>query len=352
MRLHIDGIIFSLQRYGGISVYFRELLQRMPADQAVLTLEAPTQQSDLTEGLCNVRTLTRQSRPLERVRPCRTPDRQAVDVFHSTYYRRPRHASQTSVVTVHDFVHEHYVPGPKGRLRRWLINSAVRQAEHIICISQATRDDLMRFAPVRADQKISVIHNGVADGFAPLEPQGLADKASAEPPFMLFVGQRGGYKNFGLALAALAHLPDVHLHCVGGGAFSEAEFDGISAETRSRVRHAGFVDDSTLNRLYNRALCLIYPSAYEGFGIPVLEAMRAGCPVVCIDCRAVVEVGGEALSISDDPKDPAALARAVLRVAGGEGRAQLRKLGLARSHLFSWDRCAQETFAVYQSLLR
>lgn len=349
MRLHIDGIIFSLQRYGGISVYFRELLRRMPSGQTVLTLETPLQQEDVVTAARNAHTVTRSARRLERIRHCRAPGSGAIDVFHSSYYRPPQNERQASVVTVHDFVHERFVPGPKGRMRRWLINRAIRQAQHIICISEATRDDLMAFLPMRADQQISVIHNGVADSFHPLE---LEESSAGAPPFLLFVGQRGGYKNFALTLAALAYLPDVHLHCVGGGPFSAAEFDGVPESIRARVRHLGFVNDPALNALYNRAQCLVYPSAYEGFGIPVLEAMRAGCPVVSLDCRAVVEVGGDALCVSDDAQDPAALARAVIRASGTVERARLRELGLTRSQQFSWDRCAQETQRVYETLHR
>lgn len=349
MRLHIDGIIFSLQRYGGISVYFRELLRRLPSGQVTLTLETPLQQEDMAALHARTQTLVRPARRLERVRTCRPPGDTAVDVFHSSYYRPPRQAGQASVVTVHDFVHERYVPGPKGKMRRWLINRAIQQAQHIICISEATRADLMSFVPLRSGQQVSVIHNGVGDVFRPLDPQ---EASASEPPFLLFVGQRGGYKNFSLTLSALARLPEMQLYCVGGGPFADSEFTGIPESVRSRVRHLGFVDDPALNSLYNRAQCLVYPSAYEGFGIPVLEAMRAGCPVVSLDCRAVVEVGGGALCVAQDHRDPAALAQAVIRASGPAERARLRELGLTRSQQFSWDRCAQETQAVYRRLHR
>jgi mannosyltransferase len=87
-------------------------------------------------------------------------------------------------------------------------------------------------------------------------------------------------------------LPDFELHCVGGGPLQPSELAGIPDSVIRRVRHVGFVDDETLNELYNQAVCLLYPSSYEGFGIPVVEAMRAGCPVVSVACKAVMEVGG------------------------------------------------------------
>jgi mannosyltransferase len=116
------------------------------------------------------------------------------------------------------------------------------------------------------------------------------------------------------------------------------------------VRYLGFVRDEQLNELYNSAFCLLYPSSYEGFGIPVLEAMRSGCPVVSIDSKAVVEIGGTALCVSEHVSDPAALAQAVLRLEDNEERKRIRALGLSRSLQFSWDKCFAQTLAVYRSL--
>ena len=352
MHLHLDGIIFSLQRHGGITVYFRELLRRFTAaDQATLTVESPLQQAATAESFPGVSYVDRPGRRLERMRRCRDAtgnEHSRADVFHSSYYRRPAVNGVPTVVTVHDFVAHRFLNGPRGQMRRWLMNSAIAQARHVICISESTRQDLMEFVAVRADQRVSVIHNGVSDLFCPLADDGAL--ASQDRPFALFVGQRGGYKNFSLALRALEHLPELMLHCVGGGALLPAELAGVSEGTRARVRHLGFVDDARLNMLYNQAHCLIYPSAYEGFGIPVLEAMRAGCPVVSVNCKAVMEVGGPALSVSEDPHDPVALARAVERLHDRGTRTMLRDLGLNRSKQFSWDRCFKQTMATYHNL--
>jgi mannosyltransferase len=346
MRLHIDGIIFSLQQYGGITVYFRELLSRFRHEhQTTLTLEAPCQQGIDSTLFPSVRCVERAARWQERLRPARVAGN-GESVFHSSYYRRPERCSIATVVTVHDFVYQRFVRGPRGWARRWLMNSAIEQAQHIICISEATRQDLLEFVPMRSDQRVSVIHNGVSDVFRLLDVR----QEMGSRPYILFIGQRGGYKNFDLALRALSLLPDLELHCVGGGPLRGEELAGLDQATLGRVRHLGFVSDEQLNELYNAAFCLLYPSSYEGFGIPVLEAMRAGCPVVSIDSKAVVEVGGSALCVSEHPSDPEALAQAVLRLDDNEERKRLRAIGLSRSQQFSWDQCFEQTLAVYRGL--
>jgi len=352
MRVQIDGIIFSLQKHGGITTYFREMLRRYRPEHGVcLTLDQPIQQVFSEADLPAVERVDRKSRRLERMRCARSPIGQHFDIYHSTYYRRPVDAMIPSVVTVHDFVYQRFVRG----LRKWRhqlhMVGAIQQAQHIICISEATRQDLVEFVPIRPEQQVSVIYHGVSDFFYPLDNLGLPTPIESNRPFMLFVGQRGGYKNFSLALSALSLLPDFELHCVGGGPLSSEELSAVPASTKNRVRHLGFVDDTRLNHLYNQALCLLYLSLYEGFGIPVLEAMRAGCPVVCVDCKAVIEIGGEALCVSDDASDPASLAKAVMVTTEPQTRAKMQGLGLERAQQFSWDRCFDQTIAIYRSLL-
>ncbi len=351
MRVHIDGIIFSLQKHGGITTYFRELFRRFKPEHGVcLTLEQPAQQTFSNADALAVQRLERPGRLLERMRRARPASDQRFDVYHSTYYRRPIDASQPSIVTVHDFVYQRFVRGQKKWRHQWQMVGAIRQAQHIICISEATRQDLLEFVPIRASQQISVIHHGAPECFHPLQDEELAP-TKGNCPFILFVGQRAGYKNFSLALSALSLLPDFELHCVGGGPLSEEELASVPSTTRDRVRHLGFVDDARLNLLYNQAECLLYPSLYEGFGIPVLEAMRAGCPVVCIDCKAVIEIGGAALCVSEDARDPTSLAKAVMATTDPQIRAKLQGLGLERCQQFSWDRCFDQTLAAYRSLL-
>lgn len=342
MSISIDGIIFSLQRHGGISVYFRELLKHLATRQEAvdLTLELPLIQSAPDS---NATTLQREARRLERYRRARVSER--ASVFHSSYYRRPERKDLPTVVTVHDFIYERFRSGPARWVHVAQKHAAIRSAQAVICISESTRQDMLEWVGETPGQQVHVIHNGVSPDFRPLE-SGSRDAGGR--PFALFVGERGGYKNFALALQALQLAPDLELHCVGGGAIRPEELAGIAAATAARVRHLGYVTDEALNASYNQAVCLLYPSRYEGFGIPVVEAMRAGCPVVCIDCAAILEIGGDALLVADP--EPRALADAVLRLAEPDARSAVSMRGRIVAQRYDWAQTHQRTLDVYNQL--
>ena len=246
-------------------------------------------------------------------------------------------------MTVHDFTYERFASGPRRWVHMAQKRAAIRAAQAVICVSQATRADLEQWVGVRPDQQVHVIPNGVGDAFRPLS------LVSTPPrPYVLFVGARSGYKNFRLALQALALLPALELHCVGGGTLRADELAEVPHAVRARVRHLGYIDDESLNHCYNGAACLLYPSSHEGFGIPVLEAMRAGCPVVSIACAAVLEIGGNALVVAE--ADARALAEAIESLRDQQRRAAVVAAGLAVARHYSWQMTHERTLQVYRSL--
>ena len=338
----IDGIVFSLQKQGGISVYFYRLLDylKRQGEPVTLALEDPAKQEvDDSGGAISV--TRRRARLLERYRNCRIPSH--TSVFHSSYYRLPGKSSTPTVATVHDFVYERYAREPRRWVHSHQKHAAIRAAQAVICVSESTRQDFLEFVGQIPGQAVHVIHNGVSEIFRPLPP------ASALAPHLLYVGERRGYKNFRLLLRAMEFLPHLELHCVGGGALCTDELAGLPSSVLGRVRHRGFVSDEVLNELYNQTFGLVYPSSYEGFGIPVVEAMRAGCPVVSIQCKAVMEVGGDALTVAAEA-DPRALADAVLRLDAVDYRSRMAAAGLEVAGRFSWDQTHARTLNVYRSL--
>ena len=346
MHVHIDGIIFSLQNQGGISVLFHELLARLGQSRisVCLSLEQPLRQFVPAATGGDMQVLKRRARVAERYRPCRAPGTPTT-VFHSTYYRLPAGTRVPSVVTVHDFAYERCVGGVRSTVHTLQKNAAIRQARAIICVSESTRADLLDLVGVRSDQQVFVVHNGVSELFAPAPD---APMLGSQRPYMLFVGQRARYKNFKLAASALDSLPGMELHCVGGGPLRPSELDSVASGSRCRIRHWGPVSQAQLHALYTGAVCLVYPSSYEGFGIPVLEAMRSGCPVVALASPGVFEVGGDALALAQPNGESGA--DAVRGLMEPARRERVRATGLARAAMFSWQRNFEQTMQIYRAV--
>ena len=354
--LTIDGIIFTLQRAGGISVIFKSLLAYLSdTNFEVNNIVDGINLQDSIPNTSSLKTQIREARTFERYRACRVRKSDSVlssleinnHIYHSSYYRTPTDPGIANVLTVYDFMYERYRQGPAKWIHTIQKNNAIKRAQSIICISKSTQDDLFEYAKLTSTQKIYVIHCGVSDIFRPCEAPG-SQALKETPPYILFVGQRAGYKNFKLALATLSVLPDFELRCVGGGDLVKSDLEGWPSDVLKRVKHMGFTTDSELNLLYNNAACLLYPSSYEGFGIPVIEAMKAGCPVVSTNCKAIVEIGGDSLQVVPE-HDPRALANAVLKSISSE-RAKLVEMGIKNAKKYSWDSTNEKTVRVYKDL--
>jgi len=202
-------------------------------------------------------------------------------------------------------------------------------------------------------EKTSVIHLGSA---LTVSTELANEPPLPEPPYLLYVGARNFYKNFAGLLRALARSPELlksfRLVCFGGGGFTPSEKSMIASLglPSDAVRQLSG-NDRLLSKLYSHASVFICPSLYEGFGIPVLEAMSQGCPVVCSDTSSLPEVAGNAAEYFA-PEDPDAMLAAIERVINSPARAQqLTALGYERVKLFSWDRCASQTLDAYRRLL-
>lgn len=268
-------------------------------------------------------------------------------VVHRTYHPMldllP--ASTTVVETVHDlwdFVAADE-RGARAALRRRLKRRALARADRIVCVSQSTRDMLGDMFPRLAD-RATVIPHGV---------RRLSDtpvRVDHGRPFHLFVGQRGRYKNWPIALEALALVPDAGLVCFGGGAFSARELKAIAGlGLGGRVVQVDG-DDHRLAGHYEAACALLYPSKHEGFGLPLLEAMAHGCPVIASPLTSLPEVGGDAAAYAD-ADDAEAWANAMRRIVeDGDLRQRTIAAGLRRAGEFSWRAAAQRHATLYRQL--
>lgn len=360
MNILYDGMIFSMQKAGGINRYFANIISRLPdSDNPTLTTRR-----DLGVNVpMHPHLSIKQYRPF---RPHRISQRlekayfrsveqvHRYQVVHPTYYS-PLTRQEFGcyrcpvVVTVYDMIHELFPQDFQGEGQQdvWKQKKqAVERADTILCISENTKQDLLRFHP-SVENKIVVTY--LAADMDVRAAQGLVP----ERPYFLFVGGRNSYKNFDGLLAALSHVvpcyPDVCV-CVVGAPFSEAETQTIETlGLAAHFEHYGFAGDRQLAKLYNRSLALIYPSRYEGFGIPPLEAMACETVVVGADVSSVPEVVGDA-GLLFDP-DSSDLTDILLALLGGSvDRDDLIQKGRQRAGHFSWDKTAAQTVEVYRKI--
>jgi glycosyltransferase involved in cell wall biosynthesis len=270
-----------------------------------------------------------------------------------------------SIVTIHDLGYLHF-PAAHTRAQRLQLRLttvwSARIADQVIAISGATRDDLVRLARVPRS-KITVIHHGVAQRFAPFHDrdgqQRVLERYQIKPDtrFLLFVGTLQPRKNLVRLLDAFAELArgerelagaPLQLLLVGkrGWLTEPIERQAADLGLAGQVRFLGYVADDDLPALLASALAFVLPSLYEGFGMPVLEAMACGAPVLTSTTSALREIAGDA-ALLVDPLDTGAIAAGLRRLTREpELRAALRERGLARAAQFSWDRCADRTLAV------
>ena len=276
------------------------------------------------------------------------------DILHETYYSSLNVAPKSTkvIVTVHDMIHElfdkdfsRFDRTSKDKLK------AIRRANHVICVSENTKKDLLRLIDIDP-HKISVVYHG----FSLKKPNPMQDSIMRECKYLLFVGARSGYKNFDNFIKAFviaqSKVKDLKVVCFGGGDFSIKEkklFQDLGLSSQDIIYLKG--DDDVLANLYTNAQLFVYPSLYEGFGIPPLEAMSCGCPVVCSNTSSIPEVVFNA-GLYFDPNFPENIAESILKVLQDPAlRAQLILDGYERIKHFSWERCARETYTIYENVL-
>ncbi len=362
MRVAIDEQIFAIQRYGGISRMFAELARQFVlnevADVDVLPFNAPVVNRYLLDhpeigGPLGARAARNEWTALARylTRPGTHP---SCDIVHNSFYLphglAPARGAKR-VVTVHDMIPER-LPHTRRRLD-WLTlkRRYVDHADHIICVSESTQRDLEDvYGPVSAP--VTVVSHGVDERFHPGAP--VLDFLPAR--YVLFVGNRGDYKDAQVLFEAFALLAkdhdDLHLLCVGGAGLDPQEIEWLKARgIRERVSQR-YLSDADMASAYAHAEVFVFPSRFEGFGLPALEAMASGTPVILADATSLPEVGGDA-ALYFPPGDVRQLRVEIDRLlADADLRRRLVGLGLARAATFTWRTAAERTAAVYRETLQ
>ncbi|TMK98962.1 MAG: glycosyltransferase family 4 protein [Actinobacteria bacterium] len=286
--------------------------------------------------------------------------RARVDLVHSLASTAPLWGPFRRVVTVHDLIYAHY-PEAHGRLRagamRVLVPTAARRSHRVICDSQSTRADLVDMLGIKPE-RVDVVPLGVGTGrrYARPETEVRARFELGSREVLLSLSAKRPHKNLAALIGALARLPPERrplLVLAGYPTAHEQELRGraASAGVASDVRFVGWLSPAEVEGLWAIARAFVFPSLYEGFGLPVLEAMARGVPVACSDASSLPEVAGEA-ALLFDPYDEDAIAQALARlIDDAELRRRLAALGRERVREFTWERTARLTLQSYARAL-
>ena len=272
------------------------------------------------------------------------------DIYHQTFYQNLyKDFKGKRIITVYDMTHELFPKlfGSLDMAPRWK-KISIPKADGIICISDSTKNDLLKIFNI-SSHKVTVIYLG----FSGVEE--YEKKRKIDSPYILFVGDRVGYKNFNLLLKCFATNDNLNkifkLVCFGRYDFTKEEKDIIEKyKIEGKVKYLKG-SDKLLANLYHNATAFIYPSKCEGFGIPPLEAMNYGCPVVASNSSSIPEVVGDA-GLYFDPEDSEELGERINQVINDDDlRKKLIEKGYEQKEKFSWDKCSEETLKFYKKVL-
>lgn len=357
MKIMIDMVAFQLQRAGGVTVVWNEILKRMNRDKVPVEYILQKEQCDnvfyneVEQGIVEKKFEPKVGIKILRYMPILVKIKEKA-IVHSTYYRVSLSRKAVNVVTVHDFTYEKYVKG----IRRWVHslqkNFAIRKADGIICVSENTKKDLLKYNPRVNENKITVIYNGVSEDYTNLQEKKnveLLGKYNNEK-FLLYVGDRAPYKKFDFAVE-VAGAYECKLVIIGGPELNENEKVLLNNNLEHNYMHLRGVPNKQLNEIYNKAFCLLYPSAYEGFGIPVLEAKKAGCPVMAYNGSSIPEVMGET-GIMLECYDKQQWVLELRKLENVEYRQNCVNLGMDYAQRFSWEKTYKETMKFYNTFIK
>ena len=371
MKIAIDA---RKWRDYGIGTYVRNLVRRLahldrettyflfcnPADQATLR--------DLAENFVPVVDSSRGYRVQEHVTIPHKVRKLGADLLHSPHYVLPLLCRRRAIVTIHDCIHllfPEYLPNQvvAPRYAKAMMASAIRRSDLVLTVSEASRRDILDFYPWASPDKVEVVPNAIDDAI--LEDPGeeemerVRERYQIRGRFVLYVGNIKPHKNLERLIAAFGRLKerpgheDVKLLIIGDeiNKYAGLRRSVEAAGVRQDVRFFGFVPVRTLSALYRLASAFAFPSLYEGFGLPPLEAMACGTPVVTSRLSSLPEVVGDA-ALLVDPYSVEEIADGLERVLGDDVlRADLMARGRERVSQFSWDRSVRKVHAHYMKVL-
>lgn len=369
IKILYDHQIFTNQMYGGISRYFTEIMEHMYDDNEISCIfphifsnNYYIKKSNIIKNRSffnkiNFKGKYRLSNIINKRLSKRYILKNNYNIFHPTYYdiyfldyidKKP------FVLTIHDMIHDIYPEmfPRKDKTVQWKELLATR-AVAIIAVSESTKKDITKYLGIR-DDKIHVIYHG-SSITKHNEDRDMYELLNLPNEYLLYVGSRDGYKNFILFIEAIAHFlknnKNLHVICAGGHFLNNSESKMLEEYGIKNRVHQVNIDDKELACLYRKAIAFVFPSIYEGFGIPILEAFSCGCPVICSNTSSLPEIAGNA-ALYFDPLKKRQILNKIEEICASENiRQSLIKKGYNQLKKFSWEKTYQKTKEIYKSVL-
>ncbi len=340
ISLHFDNIIYKLQKMGGITRYWDEITSRVNKNNQFTT--------KFTEG-----------NKINRFLPISSD----AEIFHSSHFRTTFDCRSKIVSTIHDMTYERSLADSSAlqlglKLNIWQRRKAIEKADVIICVSESTKQEMLTIYPLIASKRIEVIHHGCSFNRLNIITHTATERlrilANTKQKFCLYIGDRSSYKNFNSALIGFAKselISNNFLLVCTGKKFTEPELSLIKKLGLSN--HILMIDSATeveMQYLYQNSFALLYTSSYEGFGLPPIEAMNCGSPVIAANQSSMPEIIGNAGILLKDIKDPSLVSHALNRLLDVNTRNMYVQMGKERAQHFTWERSADQHMELYQSL--
>ncbi|HEC21068.1 MAG TPA: glycosyltransferase family 1 protein [Candidatus Peregrinibacteria bacterium] len=367
MKIGIDCRIDST----GIGRYNRELVQnlgKLDSENEYILFVNELGIFEARENIREVLVGAEHYSFAEQIKFPRILKEEKLDLMHFTHFNAPLLYRGKSVVTIHDLILNFYPNKFYNRKRslksrfnefcyKFVIEGITKRSKKIIAVSENTKKDLVDILGIHPE-KITVVHNGLSEKFHVIEDQKLLEetreKYGLDKPFLLYTGVWRSHKNLLRLLEAFGHLQDKidhYLILTGKPDYPEITDKIEELKLEKRIKTVGAVPEEDLLALYNLAETYVFPSLYEGFGLPPLEAMSCGTPVVASNITSIPEVCSEN-ALYFDPKNVEDMAEKIHRICTDQNlREKLVESGLKHVKNFSWKKMAEETLRVYKSLL-